>query len=171
MMKKILILAVLLVMGCSAIPTIRPIPTYDDSPPPPMTPIVEFPQVTVTATIEPRMRPILPSDMPEAESFFLIVKTSMAAGDDTGIAERVKYPLSVRLNGQTLMIKDKAEFANQYAKIFDADFVQAFSKIDESNLTLLSNGVQVGDGVLWFNYFCVDLACSDAQFLITQINK
>ncbi len=171
MMKKILILAVLLVMGCGAIPTIRPIPTYNDFPPPPMTPIVEFPQVTLTATIEPRMRPILPSDLSEAETFFLIVKTSMAAGDDMGIAERVKYPLSVRLNGQTMMIKDKAEFANQYAKIFDAAFVQALADIDEANLTLLSNGVQVGDGVLWFNYFCVDLACSDAQFLITQINK
>lgn len=171
-MKKILMLTVLFVLGCGAIPTIRPIPTYDDfPPPPPMTPIVEWPQITPTTTIEPRMRPILPSDLPEAETFFLIVKTSLAAGDDTGMAARVKYPLPVRLNGQTILIKDKAEFAARYNEIFDTGFIQALSDIDEANLTLLSNGVQAGTGVLWFNYFCVDLACSDAQFLITQINK
>jgi hypothetical protein len=170
-MKKILLLAVLLVTSCSAMPTVQTIPTFNDFPPPPMTPIVEFPQITATATIEPRMRPILPSDMQEAETFFVLVKTSMLAGNDTGIAERVKYPLAVKVNGQTMMIKDKAEFANRYAKIFDTEFVQAISNIDESNLTLLSNGVQAGNGLIWFNYFCVDLACSDAQFLITKINK
>ena len=152
--------------GCSLIPT-----PDDFPPPPPMTPIVEFPQVTATATIEPRMRPILPNDMQDAETFFLIVKTSMAAGDDTGIAERVKYPIRVRVSGQELVLKSEKEFLDQYEKIFDQGFVTTLSDIDESNLSLLPNGIQVGNGELWFNYFCVDLACSDAQFLITQINK
>jgi hypothetical protein len=172
MMKQILILVLLLLTGCGAIPTTPTILTPNEfPPPPPMTPIVEWPQVTATATIEPRMQPILPSDLQEAETFFLIVKTSMAAGDDTGVAKRVKYPLQVNLNGQQIFIHNEAEFVKQYETIFDAKFVQVLSDIDESTLTLLSNGVQVGNGILWFNYFCVDLECSDAQFLITQINK
>ena len=165
-MKKFLFLVVLLLAGCSLIPTPNDFP-----PPPPMTPIVEFPQVTATATIEPNMRPILPNDMQDAETFFLILKTSMAAGDDAGIAERVKYPIRVRMNGQETVLKDQNEFLNQYEKIFDQGFVTALSDIDESNLILLTNGIQVGNGELWFNYFCVDLACSESQFLITQINK
>ena len=164
-MKKTLILIVILLAGCGFIPT------PDDFPPPPMTPIVEFPQVTATVTLEPRMRPILSNDMQDAETFFLIIKTSMAAGDDVGIAERVKYPLRVRLNGQEIVLKDQNEFLDQYEKIFDQGFVTALSDIDESDLILLPNGVQVGNGELWFNSFCVDLTCSDAQFLITQINK
>jgi hypothetical protein len=136
-----------------------------------MTTIVEWPQVTETATLEPRMRPILSNDMQDAETFFLIVKTSMAAGDDVGIAERVKYPIRVKMDRREMVLKDQREFLDQYGKIFDQGFMTALSEIDETNLTLLPNGVQVGNGELWFNCFCVDVSCSDSQFLITQINK
>jgi hypothetical protein len=136
-----------------------------------MTPIVEWPQLTATATLEPRMRPILSNDMQDAETFFLIVKTSLAAGDDLRIAESVKYPLRVKMGGQEILLKDQREFLDQYEKIFDQGFTNVLFDMDEANLTLLPNGVQVGNGELWFNYFCVDLSCSDAQFLITQINR
>jgi hypothetical protein len=77
----------------------------------------------------------------------------------------------VKLDGQESLLKDQQEFLDQYEKIFDEGFMNTLFEIDETNLTLLPNGVQVGNGELWFNYFCVDLSCSDAQFLITQINK
>ena len=165
-MKKILMLIVILLAGCSFIPT-----PDDFPPPPPMTPIVEFPQVTATATIEPRTRPILPNDIQDAETFFLIIKTSVAAGDDMGIAKLVKYPIRVRMNAQEIVLKDQREFLDQYEKIFDEGFINVLFEIDESDLTLLRSGIQVRNGELWFNYFCVDLTCSDMQFLITQINK
>ena len=165
-MKKMLIWIVVVLAGCSLIPT-----PDDFPPPPPMSPIVEFPQVTATTTIEPRMRPIVSNDMQDAETFFLIVKTSMAAGDDTGIAERGKYPIRVRVSGQELVLENENEFLDQYERIFDQGFVTTLSDIDESDMIIFPNGIQVGNGELWFNYFCVDLACSDAHFLITQINK
>src|SRR5215475_12111890 len=112
MMKNFLLLTLLLLMGCSAIPTALSTPN-DFPPPPPMTPVVEWPQVTATATIEPRMRPILPSDMQDAKTFFLLVKTSMMAGNDTGIAKRVKYPLYVSLNGQKMVVHNEANFLDQ----------------------------------------------------------
>jgi len=165
MMKRILLLVALFLTGCTAIPT------PNEFPPPPMTLIVEWPQVTATATLEPRMRPILSEDMQDAETFFLILKTSMAAGDDLRVAESVKYPLRVKMDGQVIALTDKQEFLDQYKKIFDQGFINALMEIDESDLALLPNGVQAGNGELWFNSFCVDLTCSDAQFLITQINK
>jgi hypothetical protein len=165
-MKKILLLVALFLTGCALIPTPNDFP-----PPPPMTPIVEWPQITATATIEPRLHPILSSDMQDAETLFLIIKTSMAAGDDVGIAELVKYPLHVNLDGQNILFKDQSDFLDLYEKIFDPDFIDVLFEIDESELTLLPDGVRVGTGELWFNSFCVDLTCSDAQFLITQINK
>jgi hypothetical protein len=73
-MKNIIVLAVFLMTGCGLLPT------PDDFPPPPMTVIVEIPQVTATTTLEPRMRPILPDDLQDAETFFLILKTSMDGG-------------------------------------------------------------------------------------------
>ena len=166
MIKKILLLVVIFLTGCGFIPT-----PDDFPPPPPMTPIVEFPQVTATATIEPRTRPILPNDIQDAETFFLIIKTSVAAGDDMGIAKLVKYPISGRMNAQEIVLKDQSEFLDQYEKIFDEGFINVLFEIDESDLILLPNGIQARNGELWFNYFCVDLTCSDMQFLITQINK
>ena len=101
----------------------------------------------------------------------MIVKTSLAAGDDLKIAESIKYPVRVKIGGQEGILKDQREFLDQYEKIFDQGFITALFEMDEASLTLLPNGVQVGNGELWFNYFCVDLSCSDAQFLITQINN
>ena len=161
-----MVLVLFFTTGCGFLPT-----RDDFPPPPPMTPIVEWPQVTPTTTLEPRMRPILSNDMHDAETFFLIVKTSLAAGDDLKIAESIKYPVRVKISGQEGLLKDQREFLDQYEKIFDQGFITALFEMDEANLTLLPNGVQVGNGELWFNYFCVDLSCSDAQFLITQINN
>jgi len=165
MLRKVIILAAFFMTSCGLLPT------PDDFPPPPVTVIVEIPQVTATTTLEPRMRPILPDDLQDAETFFLIVKTSMAAGDDVRIAESVKYPISVTMAGQSILLKEPREFLDQYETIFDQDFITTLLEMDETNLTLLPNGVQVGNGELWFNYFCVDLSCSDAQFRITQINR
>jgi len=163
-MKKIIILVMLFMTGCGLLPT-------PDDFPPPMTVIVEIPQVTATTTLEPRMRQILPDDLQAAETFFLILKTSMAAGDDVRIAESVKYPIRVTMDGQSILLKDPREFLDQYETIFDQDFINTLFEMDETNLTLLPNGIQVGNGELWFNYFCVDPSCSDAQFRITQINR
>ena len=165
MMRKVIILAAFFMTGCGLLPT------PNDFPPPPVTVIVEIPQVTATTTLEPRMRPILPDDLQDAETFFLIVKTSMAAGDDVRIAESVKYPIRVTMDGQSILLKDPREFLDQYETIFDQDFINTLFEMDETNLTLLPNGIQVGNGELWFNYFCVAPSCSDAQFRITQINR
>lgn len=165
MIRKAILLAVVWMTGCGSLPT------PDEFPTPPMTVIVEIPQVTATVTLEPRMRPILPDNLQDAETTFLIIKTAMAAGDDVKIAELVKYPIRVNLEGQEILIKDQHEFLDHYEKIFDQKFSTTLFEMDETNLTLLPNGIQVGNGQLWFNYFCTDLSCSDAQFLITQINK
>jgi hypothetical protein len=165
MMKRFLIAVVILLAGCTAVPT------PDDFPPPPMTVIVEFPQVTATATIEPRLRPTLSDDMNDAETFFLVIKTSVAAGNATTVVESIKYPIRVKVNGQAITIKDQDGFLAQYGNIFDQRFISTLSDIDESSLSLLPDGVQVGSGELWFNSFCVDLACLDSHFLITQIIK
>lgn len=170
MIKRFLLLSLLYLTACGTLPTLAPTPN-DFPPPPPMTPIEEWPQVTPTATLEPRMRPILSEDLGDVKTLFLIIKTSMIAGDDTKIAELVKYPIHVNLHGQEIILHNQAEFLDQYPKIFDQEFVTALADVDESDLILLPNGVQVGNGELWFNYFCTDQSCSNAHFLITQINK
>jgi len=170
-MKKLLLPLILLLLSCRLL-------SKNDFPPPPtpgtpfpMTVIVELPISTPTATLEPRVRPMLPGDMEAAQTFFLIFKTSLIAGNDTGVTAMIKYPIHVTINAQTVVLKNQAEFLKQYDKIFDPSFATALYALEESNLTALPDGVRVGNGELWFNYFCIDPTCSDMQFLITQVNK
>ena len=42
---------------------------------------------------------------------------------------------------------------------------------DDDDVKLMLDGVKVADGALWFNQFCTNSTCTEAQFLITQINN
>lgn len=165
-MKRIIPLVVLfLSLACATI-----IPTPNDFPPPPMTVIVEnFPTPFVTTTIEPRPVMITQEKMLDAHTFQLILVTRIAAGDSIGIAETVKYPITVDIDGP-VVISTADEFENYYDRIFTDDVIAALNETNEESLVLLPEGVRVGRGEIWFNLYCVDLTCSDTQFLITQIN-
>lgn len=162
-MKKYILLFGLMMLACSSL-----VPTPDDfPPPPPMTVIVELPNVTPTTTIEPRLALITPEKMTDAQSFHLKVFTMAVAGDSAGIAEMVKYPLTV----QGLVVTTADEFDSNFKDIFNDRVMEALSDTSETNLILLPEGVRVGQGEVWFNLYCVDLTCSDTHFLITQINN
>jgi hypothetical protein len=166
MRKLILLFTLLLSLACASM-----LPTPDDFPPPPMTVIVEdFPTPFVTVTIEPRTALITSEKMQDAQSFHLILVTRVAAGDSTGIAEMVKYPITVNLDG-SIVIANADEFEVYYDRIFTDDFIKVLMETNDDDLNLLFDGIRVGKGELWFNLFCVDMVCSDTQFLITQINS
>ncbi len=161
-MKKYILLFGLMLLACSSL-----VPTPDDFPEPPMTVIVELPVVTPTATIEPRLAPITPEKMVDAQSFHLIIYTMALAGDSAGIADLVKYPLTV----QGLVVTTAEEFDSNFKDIFNDRVMEALSDTNEPNLIVLPEGVRIGQGEIWFNLYCVDLTCSDTQFLITQVNN
>jgi hypothetical protein len=166
-MKKVTLLALLLFsLACANI-----IPKPDDFPEPPMTVIVEdFPTLFVTATIEPRLAMITHEKMLDARTFQLILVTRIAAGDSIGITEMVKYPIHVDIDGPAV-ISTADEFENYFDQIFTDEVVAALNETNEEDLILLPEGVRVGRGEIWFNLFCVDVACADQEFLITQINN
>ncbi len=146
------------------------IPTPDDFPPPPMTVIVEFPTVVVTPTLEMRLAPITQEKMQEAETFLLILKTRVLSGDDTGIAEMVHYPIDVSGSGQ-MKIMNADEFVKNYDSIFNEKILAVLTDTEDASLILLPDGILIGNGEIWINLYCVDLVCSETQFLITQINN
>jgi hypothetical protein len=172
-MKKVVLLFSFLLSACVLIP-----PTPNDFPPPPtmevmpppVTMIVEIPNVTLVPALELRSQMITQEKMSDARTFFLILYTHAASGDRYGIAERVKYPLTVNINGP-LLISSVDEFTANYDQIFNNRVMDMLKNTSEDDLILLPEGVRAGQGELWFNLFCVDEACSDTQFLITQINN
>ena len=161
-MKKIIPLIVLMFsLACATI-----IPTPNDFPPPPMTVIVELPNVTVVPTFQVRPLPISAEKMDDARTFLLLLKTRVLSGDSVGVSETVRYPIAVGPNA----IASADEFVAKYDTIFNDKVMAALTNTNEEDLVLMADGVRVGHDELWFNLFCMDEACSDTQFLITQIN-
>jgi hypothetical protein len=147
-------------------------PTPDDFPPPPMTPIVEFPTPAFppTAVPRPRLKPVSDSDMADARTFFLVTKVAITAGDSSLVAERVLYPIRVNVNGQPMTIASAAAFERYYDGIFDRKLQDVMLEASEEDVVLTLDGLKAADGAIWFNLFCLDAACAEPQFLITQIN-
>ena len=165
-MRKLFPLFCLLLAACASV-----LPTPNDFPPPPSTVIVEFPTAAFfTQTPEPRRQPVTEDDMVDARNFLLILRTRVAAGDDYGIAESVKYPITVNVGGP-VEIFTAEEFVAQYDRIFNDKVIHALTNMGEEDLIRLPPGIRIGQGEIWFDLFCVDAACSDTQFLITQINN
>lgn len=164
-MKKLFLLCALFLSACGSI-----LPTPNDFPPPPMTVIVEdFPTVFVTSTIEPRSAMITQEDMAEVNTFSMILLTRVVSGDSLGVAEMVKYPITINLDTPTVIVSVE-EFEQNYERIFNNDLIAVITNISAADLTLLPEGIRVGQGEIWLNLYCVDLTCSDTEFLITQIN-
>lgn len=159
-MKRYVISAVLLVtLACTTLP------------PTPMTVIIENETVPVpTTTLEPRPAIITPEKMAEAREFQLRILTLMTAGDSAGVAELVRYPIRVNLDGSAI-INNAQEFENNYQRIMTDNIFEALTDTSETNLVLLPEGIRVGQGEMWFNLYCTDAACSETQFFVTQINN
>lgn len=135
--------------------------------------MVEFPTPAAPPTSVPRpmAKPIYPSDMQEARTLLLLLQVAFTAGDSGLIAERVLYPVEVRVNGQPATIASASALEASYDAIFHVNFRESILAAEDDDVKLTLNGVEVGDGALWFNQFCMDAACTESQFLITQINN
>jgi hypothetical protein len=166
MKKSILITLALLLTACSQI-----IPTPNGFPPSPSTVIVEFPYNTVVPTYVPWSTPIQVDDLDDAKNFLLIIKTQAIAGDDEAIANSVYYPINVNIDGEARAILSAEKFLDNSRKILNDRIIKALVDNSEEDLTVGLVGIRVGNGELWFNLFCMDPACTQKDFLITQINN
>ena len=123
-----------------------------------------------TPTLAVITKPIGEADRQAAYDFFYHLKIHMAAGEFEHLAEEIRYPITVHVAGQSKTFVHVAEFDADFEKIFGEEDIRKFISIDESELTFTSRGVKVADGIIWFDLICMDTACEDAEFLITEIN-
>jgi len=106
-----------------------------------------------------------------AFNFFYEQKNNLALGKYEHFAEEIRYPITVKVDGQLKTFIYAAEFEANFEKIFSEEMIHRFISTDESELTFTLNGVKVADGLIWFDLLCMDAACEDAEFLITEINN
>jgi hypothetical protein len=162
-MKKIFLLCALFLSACGSV-----FPTPNDFPTPPVVIVEDYPTAFVTVTIAPRLAVITQDDMGDANTFSLILLTRIVGGDSLGVTEMVKYPITVNVD-VPIVITSVEEFEQNYDDIFDDALISVIAETKD-DLTLLPDGIRMGQGEIWFNLYCMDLSCSDTEFFITQIN-
>jgi hypothetical protein len=165
-MKKRFLIGLLFLAACASRPN-----DFPPRPPVGMTVIVELPPVTAVPSLTPRPKEILNRDLSDAETFFLLLKTSTLAGDSSRVAEQIAYPLNVKVRGQMTTLHNAEEFLKDYDQVFNPTILQALATASETDLANLPSGIRVGNGELWFGLFCPDAACRKPVFLITKINN
>jgi len=164
-MKKKILLVALFLAACT--PAVVEPQATDTA-----TPIVDqYPTLLPTPTLAINTKPIGEDEKEEAFSYFYELKNNMALGKYEHFAEEIRYPITINADGQPETFVYVSEFEANFEKIFGKEAIQKFISTDESELTFTPNGVKVADGIIWFNLICMDPACDNAEFLITEINN
>jgi hypothetical protein len=160
-MKKLILMIALFLIACESIQAASE----------PTIVVDQYPTLLPTPTLAINTKPIGIEEKVEALDFFYELKIHMALGEYEHFAEEIRYPVTVKVDGEAKTFIFVAEFEANFEKIFSEDIIRQFISIDESELTFTSNGVKVSDGIIWFDLICMDPTCEEAEFLITQINN
>lgn len=155
LMRKIVPIIVLFLVACGR----------------PSFPANQYPTPLPTPTLATQTMPIDNAKKEEAFNFFYELKNKMALGEYEHLAEEIRYPITVNVDGQPKTFIFASEFEANFEKIFSKAAIQEFISTDESALTFSDNGVKVANGIIWFNLICMDPSCENAEFLITEINN
>lgn len=162
-MKKLFFITLLFLVSCEPQQTVTSVPPTEI--------FNQYPTPLPSPTLAVITKSIDDDEMMEALNFFHEQKNNMALGEHEHFAEEIRYPITVMVDGQPKTFVYVAEFEANFEKIFNGETIQRFISIDESELTFTSNGVKVAEGIIWFDLICMDPACEDAEFLITEINN
>jgi hypothetical protein len=156
-MKRLSLVIALFLVGCTPFQ--------------PATPVTIYPTPLPTPTLAVHTKPIGETDLDAAYDFFYHLKIHMASGEFEHLAEEIRYPITVNVDGEKKTFVHVAEFDANFEKIFSDEKIQKFISTDESELTFTVEGVKVADGMIWFDWICMDPTCEEAGFLITEINN
>jgi hypothetical protein len=103
--------------------------------------------------------------------FFDNLRIQVVAKNKTAVAKLVSYPMRIQFQGKNIQIKNQQQFIQHYDTIFTPDLVNALAKQQYKDLFANSQGVMVGNGMLWFSGICHDNQCQKPTVLITAINQ
>lgn len=139
--------------------------------PQPAEPINVYPTLMPTPTLAVITAPVEGDRIIEAEEFFYHMKLHLAGGEIDHLAEEVRYPITVMVDGERKTFVYAAELSAYLPQILTEENISRLMSADESELDYSSEGVKILDGLIVFNLICFDPACENAQFLITEINN
>lgn len=105
----------------------------------------------------------------DVENFASKIQNYIVNGNKESLAEEIKYPINVKINGEVIKIENKDELIKNYDRIFSVDYKQAVSKAPTKYLFVNYQGIMFAGGNIWINDVMLD--GNNSQLKITAINN
>jgi hypothetical protein len=109
-----------------------------------------------------------------AEGFFdvfSLLQDAVMFGDPVTFGQYSFFPLTVNANGETYDVIDEQDLTDNFDQLIMPETLQALLEQDVADLIVTSEGVGIGDGVIWISNVCLDDACDETQWGIIAINN
>lgn len=101
----------------------------------------------------------------------LALQKAVAAGNVSGVAALVDYPISVEIGGKTTVIKNAETFTARYAKFMTPEISKAIVDTEYKDLFVNAKGVMFGNGQAWVNGICKDNACTTFDVKLVSLQS
>jgi len=110
-------------------------------------------------------------DAAHYEQVFKALQQGIAAQDRVAVAALMRYPLRVETDGRVREIADADAFQRAYDSIIIPSVASAVAA--QSFDTVFANwqGVMIGNGQVWLNGQCEDVACTRSDVKVVTIQQ
>jgi hypothetical protein len=104
----------------------------------------------VSSTDGNRYEQIEAKDPAVFESSVQGFRNAVLKGDKAKVASFIKYPINVTVRKKDVKIKNRTQLLQNYAGIFNKDFVNDLRKTVPHNMFCKFTGAMLGSGIVWF---------------------
>lgn len=107
----------------------------------------------------------------DVEKFAGKIQSYIMNNNKEKLAEKISYPINVKINGKTVKIQNKDEFIKNYNLIFNPNYKQAMTNAFTKYMFANYKGVMFGEGK--YNMWINEIAShnSTSKLMITAINN
>lgn len=105
----------------------------------------------------------------DVENFVSKIQSYIVNDNKGNLAEEIRYPIDVKINGKVIKIQNKDDLIKNYDQIFHLDYKQVISKAPTKYLFVNYQGIMFAGGNIWIND--VILAGNSSKLMITAINN
>ncbi len=95
------------------------------------------------------------------------LQKAVATNDKDAVAAMVRYPMTVQVDGEKVVIENASRFKQYYGKLLPPDTAHAISDAHYTDVRMNNEGVMLGSA--WMNGVCKDAACTDVDIKIATI--
>ena len=105
----------------------------------------------------------------DVENFVSKIQNYIINDNKVKLAEEIKYPINVKINGKITKIQNKDDLIKNYDQIFNVDYKQVISNSPTKYLFVNFQGIMFGNGEIWINDV-IDPG-SNSKLMVIAINN